>query len=406
MLTKLKNTLSSLLGNKVPVDGTEKYEEVSEKQTTKAGYFLLLAMFVFLLIAGETSLSDFGTIPKAPAAPSTCVASVLNTYADAIERQPVYSNHFMYYGEMDGTCDTNLSFSGLDTEFKLDSLYNKMLPQLVALKTLEQSIQSYQRAIDQNTYQQEDLRSSYDLSLQEKIANEQGIIDKSKIKESLAFLISKADELRTPLLLAQSEKAKKIQEITPNLQELWTAYDRASQKYETQMSWYRLWVFLAELMFVLPLFVIITRWYLVLKRKNSKSTVIALSALAASTILFAQVMLSFLYDIVPHKWFLQLLAMFQNIVILRYVLYYGTVALVIGIFGGIVYLIQKRLFDHKVLAIRRLKNNKCPSCEFTLNDNQDFCARCGVHVREKCTTCNGKRFLDLPFCPECGSVKK
>jgi hypothetical protein len=406
MLTKLKNIFSSLLGNKAPTDGTERYEEVSEKQTTKAGYFLLLVMFVFLLVAGESSLTDFSTIPTAPVSPSSCVSTVLNTYSDAIERKPVYSGYAMYYGDMNGTCNTELSFSDLDREFKLDALYNKISPQLVAIRTLDQSIQSYQDALNQNNYQQRDLRSSYDLSLQEKMANEPGVIDKSKTKESLALLISKSDELQAPLLAAQTEKTKKVQEITPALQELWTAYDSASKKYETQMSWYRVLVFLAELAFALPLFMVITRWYLVLKRKNSKSTVIALSAFAASTILFAQVMLSFLYDIIPHTWFLELLAMFQSIAILRYVLYYGTVALVIGIFGGIVYLIQKRLFDHKVLAIRRLKSNKCPSCEFTLNDNQDFCARCGVHVREKCMVCNGKRFLDLPFCPECGSVKK
>ena len=70
----------------------------------------------------------------------------------------------------------------------------------------------------------------------------------------------------------------------------------------------------------------------------------ALTALTTSfSILFLQVIGGFLYDILPKEWLGRIFKFFLEVPFLRYVIYYGSVILVIGLFGGIVYYIQKKV---------------------------------------------------------------
>jgi len=55
-------------------------EELSEKQTTKMGYFLLYCMFGAILASAQWTLSIIKDIPTEPTAVPSCVVAVLDTF--------------------------------------------------------------------------------------------------------------------------------------------------------------------------------------------------------------------------------------------------------------------------------------------------------------------------------------
>ena len=111
------------------------------------------------------------------------------------------------------------------------------------------------------------------------------------------------------------------------------------------------------------------------KKTDSPYTIIITAIFFATTILFLEIIL--LYDIIPRGFIEKILNFFLNSSILRFVLYYAVVIIVILILGGIVYYIQKEIYDPKRVAIRSLKNNKCPIRDFDLSLANNFCPSCG-----------------------------
>jgi len=110
----------------------------------------------------------------------------------------------------------------------------------------------------------------------------------------------------------------------------------------------------------------------------------------------------FLYDVLPMKWFSRIFDLFLEIPFLRYVIYYGSVILVITLFGGIVYYIQKKVYSPVKVAIRRIKDKKCPGCSFALDSNHNFCPNCGLQLKEKCENCGNFKIRYLAHCHNCG----
>jgi hypothetical protein len=55
-------------------------EELSEKQTTKMGYFLLFCMFVAIMSTAQWTLSIIKGIPERPLAVPNCVSEVLQAF--------------------------------------------------------------------------------------------------------------------------------------------------------------------------------------------------------------------------------------------------------------------------------------------------------------------------------------
>ncbi len=218
------------------------------------------------------------------------------------------------------------------------------------------------------------------------------------------FINPKKVDYKTKLeeLFKKIEKNNKLNLIRPELVVLKTSYDEALKHYENKKAYHNLIVFLLKLLFVLPFFVLSLRFYFRLKRKNSPHTIIAAAILTASSILFSEIVLIFLYQILPMEWLMRIFKILMEIAVLRYIIYYGSALLIIVIFGGIVYYIQKKVYNPKRIAIRRLKDNKCPNCSFTLDRSYGFCPKCGKQLKEKCSNCGKLKMKNLPYCPFCG----
>ncbi len=210
------------------------------------------------------------------------------------------------------------------------------------------------------------------------MAGENAIMDKSKIRSQITSLRSQISNLKNKINSLEAQRSYIISKITISADPLKQSYNEARDYYQTKMAWYKFRVFLLTLVFVLPFFALSLFYYLRLKRKNSPYSIILTTTTVAFSILFFQVVIIFLYDILPKEWLGRIFRFFWELPFLRYVIYYGSVILVIGLFGGIVYYIQKKVFDPVKVAVRRLKDKKCPGCSFVLDSHHNFCPDCGL----------------------------
>jgi len=364
---------------------SEEYEEISEKRTSKIGYILLILMAIFIIWIGQTIFSDLKRIPERPNYPSSCISSFQSSsYLKNL------SNIRSCY------------FSTIDKKFNLDSQYNNILSQLNQIASLNKQISNNKSSISAKARETNQLNRDYDLSLQEKMANEQAIMDKTNIKSNITLKKSEINSLNQENSSLENQRNGIITQITPQVNTLAESYDEALEYYKDKHAFYKFKVFLLMLLFVLPFWALSIHFYFKLKRKNSPYTIILTAILGASSILFLQIILMFLYDILPKEWLARIFKFFFEVPFLRYVIYYGSVILVIAFFGGIVYFIQKKVFSPAKVAIRRLKENKCPGCSFTLNSKHNFCPKCGQQIKKKCDNCNNLKIRYLAHCPYCG----
>ncbi|MFH1432341.1 MAG: zinc ribbon domain-containing protein [archaeon] len=365
-------------------DPTDTYSEIEEKRTSKLGYLILGALFIFLIITGQTIYHDIAQIPDQPIPPSYCA----NMYTESLTGMRYY-DHRCTYSEIDKKYGIDTLITSLEPDIKTISQYNQQLS--------EKNSQAYA-----NDMQLNDLLQQYDISLQETMANEDALMDKPEIKRQITTLRTNSDNINAQIKELEAKRSAIIERIDPKLKELKIAYDKADEEYKSKLVYYNIKTFILKLLFILPLFLIFLRYYLRYKKKDSPYTIIITAIFFATTILFLEIVLILLYDIIPKGLIEKILNIFLNSSILRYVLYYTVVIIVILILGGIVYYIQKKIYDPKRVAIRSLRNNKCPNCSFDLSLSDSHCPYCGRQIKTKCPHCKNYRYRDLAYCPSCG----
>lgn len=358
------------------------YTEISEKKTSKLGYLILIALFVFLIVIGQTVFSDIKEIPDRPNRPSSCI-SFNNLESMSYVR----------------TC----SFNEIDKKFQLDILYQNIEQEINRIATFNKEINNKQSQIRFNERTINNLLQNYDISLQETIANEDALLDKPEIKSQITSLQTSNDNLNQEINQLTTSRNSVIQTIDSQIQNLDNLYEEAMDYYKTKFAFYKFKIFLLNLLFVLPFFGFSLYFYLKYKKKDSPYTIIITSIFFASTILFLQIVLMFLYYVLPMEWFARIFELLMSISILKYIVYYGSVILVIAILGGIVYYIQKKVYNPRKVVYRHLKDNKCPSCGFNLILSDNFCPKCQRQIKTKCSNCKKLKYVDLEFCPHCGA---
>ena len=364
--------------------GKDTFSEISEKKTSKLGYLFLITLFIVLIILGQTVFQDIGRIPHRPKAPCYNISSYASNLKGITQRP---------------TC----VFNELDRQFKLDTFVTALQPDVDTIISFNRNILNNNNLIRSNGTKLNTMLRTYNLSLQETIANEDALLDKPEIKREIVSLRDANVRLKSQIRELTIKRDDLVKTLKPQLQELSKAYSKAQAVYKTQVSFYYLKIFLLKLLFVLPFFLVFFRLYMKYKKKDSPYTIIITSVFFASTILFLQIVLVFLYEILPKQWFARIFKMLMSSPLLKYVIYYGAVFLVILILGGIVYFIQKRIYDPQRVALRHLRANKCPGCSLDLNLSERFCPHCGRQIKTECSHCNKMMFRDLSNCPFCGT---
>lgn len=358
------------------------YSEISEKKTSKLGYLILIALFVFIVVIGQTIFSDIQDIPEKPEAPAYCVYDYINYGLEGLTYEP-----YCYFGNV-------------DYQFGIDVLLDEIAPTVEKIISYNSDIQTKKWSL--NDFDRDALIQDYDASLLEEIADTEGVFNQEDLGNDIKATDAKIAAIEHEIEDLEKARDALIAEIQPQIDELEALHNEAQDYYETKNAWYSFKVFILKLFFVLPFFGLFLWLYLKHKRQDSPYTIIITSVFFASTALFLEVVIIFLYDVLPRQWFLNIFEFLMAVAALKYVVYYGSVALVILLLGGIVFFIQKNLYNPHRVALRALKENKCPNCALTLELSEKYCAKCGHQIKTTCAKCNQLKYVDLEHCPYCG----
>jgi|GEM_PF-681012 len=402
---------------KIKNQGTAEYEEISEKKTSKLGYVLLILLGIFLFIVGQNVFRDIQNIPKRPIAPNQSIERYLD--ADNLKNLLDSSNYYIYEKTRiiennqpiaPGTIEQEKTlltietpeFSEIDKKFGIEKNFSEIEPTLNNILFLNREIKKNEEELAIKNQRLKEALGKYGLSLQEIMAKEDALMDNPELKSQIILLNGEVSLLNRKISDEILTRDEKINSVNPLLIETKSLYKSALEYYKDAIARYNFIVFLLKLLFVLPFFLISLIFYFKLHKKNSPNTIIVASILTASSALFMEIVIIFFYQILPTEWLQRIFKILKEFAALKYILYYASAVLVIVIFGGIVYVIQKRVFDPKLIAIRRLKDGKCPNCSFLINQTYDFCPKCGNGLKEVCQNCGNQKTKDLPFCQFCG----
>ncbi len=376
-------------------DNNNEIEEISERKTSKLGYFLLFIMVIFLLVIGQTVFGDLQRIVKKPSYISSCITNLSYGYNSAQELKTYNYRHRDY---------DSCNFGSIESKFRLNNDYQSIENELKSLSLINGQISNLEAIIRRTENSLQKNNNQYDVSLQEKIADEQEpVLNKDALKQNISDNQLLITNTRRQINNLESDKLKIISKIEPTVKIIYDKEKKAKKEYDKMVAFYNIKVFFLKFLFIFPILAFSVFYYLKLKKSNSPYTIIYAAITAATSLLFLQIISILLFWIIPKEFIAEIFRFFLSISILRYILYYGVVIIVIFFFGGIVYYIQKRVYNSKNIAMRRLRDNKCPNCSFLINMYYNHCPKCGRRLKKECEHCGNLKIADLPHCPNCGN---
>jgi DNA repair exonuclease SbcCD ATPase subunit len=197
------------------------YEEINEKKTSVLGYILLIIMVIFVIGVGETIFSDLKEIPKKPTRPSSCIQNSITDLENLTNLNcPSFTNTF-------------LTFNEIDRKFELDTKFNTIKSELQEIASLNETINSHERKIRNLENNIQELNKNYDLGLQEKMANEDPIMDTPGTQFQITNSRSQINTLESDISSSESKRITIISQISPSIKSLEQSYEEAFDHYLT-----------------------------------------------------------------------------------------------------------------------------------------------------------------------------
>ena len=375
----------------------------TEQRTPKAGYFLLLVMIIASLMFGWRALDDMSNVPSRPQILSHCANEFLIVDWEDIGRfigyqyaEPAYLEDGSpvlskvggpYYPRKE---NPQCAFSVLEVRYQIPTIYEKRY-------AIDLELQNRQLELQQTDNSIADFERQYNLGLQEKIAEEQrrlypiGAIQQQlePLRKKKAELEIRIDHLRGEMRLLDEDLKARYVNLIPEFRNQW--------------RWYEFKVFLLQVVFVVPFFLFVFFAYRRLLFRRSPYTIIFTALLFVASLFVLRIFVAWFWSLFLARVIQALWTFIQSVALLKSLVFYGGMVASILIFGGAVYLLQKHIFDPKRTALRALKHNKCPQCEFSLDISGEYCPNCGRRIKKKCSSCGNMRFIDFSTCPHCGS---
>ncbi len=379
------------------------YDE-QEKRTPIAGYVLLIAMFVASVFFGWRALDDLQNVPARPELLSHCAAPFLSFTWEDYGRG--YESNFrdISYGSVPVGLEPRIAykspvpagdvpqeqcvFSGIEAKYNIPSIFEGRKAKDLELSNIELQLQQVE--INLSDYERQ-----YQLGLTEQLTAEQRRL------YDIPTLQAKITDLRKQNTDFQIRRDLIMADLKPIDDQLKNTYQNLLVEYRGEWRWYELWVFLLEILFVVPFFALVFWGYRKLFERNSPYTIIATPLIGVASVLLLRVLIGWFWSLFLARVIENVWNLVKNIALLKSLIFYGGMVLSIIIFGGAVYLLQKRIFDPKRVSARRLRDKLCPSCQASLDLANEYCPNCGRKLKIMCAKCGKERWMDLPFCPHC-----
>lgn len=267
----------------------------------------------------------------------------------------------------------------------------------------------------QNSRRLDQIASQYNTRLFERIA---------KMPENSELLNAKTeyDEIIRDNKQLEEELAQIPSVSTLQGYDAYVAYVNANRAgFKEAKKSYTFWQPFKEyghmLIFVLPLLLFFGFFYRRAKRRQlaqmAYNPVVKIISAHIALILALPLLwytLSLLYHVLPKTLLKRLIEFLVEIGLIS-LLNYIAILLVVLVFGGLIYWIQKRTLKQK-MAVKQSKNYKklvswsqCFECEYKIDYTKPFCPFCGVSLHEECASCGEETNVHERFCASCGEAK-
>ena len=267
--------------------------------------------------------------------------------------------------------------------------------------------------IDDLRSEMDELKSSYDTALLEKIAGqerEDSILpaEATKIKGLLATKAAALAGLEKKQAETQQtlEKQAAIRDYTAFVESLPIAaeFGRARQEYERLAFWYPVKVLAAQVFFLLPLLLLAIVWNRrALNRRSEVQTLITSHLILVCAVPVFLRLSEFVYELVPHRLLASLIESLERLNL-------GFLWNYIAIIGGIVISLalilvaQKTFFSPARQRSIRLRKTQCVECGEKLRSaEQPCCEFCGTKQMAVCPHCGKCHRLLAYHCDCCGA---
>lgn len=419
------NILNSLLiklklreEGSVPVDTVTKgyapYEELDGKRTTKLGLVFVIIMVIAGIWQGQVLLRSIQATIHPPENLSTC-------FRDAVTRSglPVnvtYDYSYSTYGTDSinfGGYNSNTfreegcRYSEIEINQKFPPIYAMIQPMTLELDALgkERSIAQSELWKLKNT--KDTQQQNYNTSLFENISgSNQAVYSSSSISGVLSAVEDRIATLEKVISAKESDIRTKQDEIRQILVGSASVLENVARDYENEIRFLELKRFVTSFLLLAPLVWFTVRRYFRAKNTRSEYSIIWGGAALISSLLFGQVMVVFVYRILP-KRLLEALAEFlysilQSFEFLVIILQWLGFILIPLFFGFLVYKIQKKFYNPLAVAMRSIKEGKCPKCAMKIKDSMVHCPMCSFNLRVTCPTCSATSVCFAKYCETCG----
>lgn len=367
---------------------TVAWEELSEKQTTKLGYFLLYLMFWAILWSAQWTLSIIGHLVDRPQNVPYCVENMIETF------EKDYSRDYYKY---------DCKLISENPEFNLKTEFDNLLPAYTQILSYRKEISEYNSKIRRIDYNYDRNREEYNTALIEKIAREKlWLYDSKQITNTISDDRKKILDYQNSINILKWKISDLKTRYNFQLKEFKIKLEQAKSDYRIAYLWYKFFIALLSFGFIIIVFSILYNIYVKQKIKNSPHTIIFSIATFAYGLVFLQIAFMFIWDIIPHRFLEYLGKLFDIFTPLLYIVQFLWPILIIAVFGFLVYKIQKRLYAPENVLKRFIKEKKCPNCWNSVDFTKPFCPLCSHEIQTKCKKCWNLNVKWMPFCSSCG----
>jgi hypothetical protein len=391
------------------ISRTEPGFEEAERRTPLTGVVLLVIMFIAGLFFGWRAIDDLARVPSRPVDLSFCSASYVTNetaYRPSAVRSPLAYPEFGYEGPYGAYAleEPPCSFNDLEVAAGIPALDQQRRAILRSIRdAMGTERQDYERA----RQRRQALASEYDRRLQERQAGVPSVTSEvlSDLRQNLNQASEEEQRLGVVLdqkIAAERARSSELKAIDGQLRQ---AYQPVFAEQHRRLRWYEFKVFLLQIVFVLPLFLLALKLYLKQLKRNSPYAIILTAIVGVMGVLLLRVILVWFWDLFLARLIEVLWEWIKSVEIIRSIVFYLGMLLSFALFGGAVYYLQRRIFDPRRVAIRRFRAKQCPRCQTNLDLSGNYCPQCGHQVKERCPQCGQARYVELPACPSCGQKK-
>ena len=277
------------------------YEEVSEKKTTKLGYFLLLIMVVLGVWQGQGFISSLASNIKSPESMSSCAYYFKNIVDKKNNNTQNYNQNY-YYG-YSGNSIKNCVYNTLEKNNSFPAITAEITPLLQKVDSLNTSLESLKGDSYNTSNNVNNLKQNYSISLNEKMAGEgETVYDKTEVKQGLSQNEATLYSINQNIAKIESDISKTNTQIESIVLRKEMDIEKAFSDYNKEVRWVEFERALLLFVLISPILYLSIKKYFKLKKENSQYSIIWAAISAIFALLFAQVFLAFIYKIIPHEF--------------------------------------------------------------------------------------------------------